>query len=75
METLFITGAGTHIPYGFPSGRKLITDIIYGVENEKYAKERLGLEKNLKKILTEDLSITQKGLLNSELATFWWTPS
>lgn len=64
MNTLFITGAGAHIPYGFPSGRDLIKDIIYGVKCQKYAKEELGLKKKLEDILTEDLPRIDKGPLN-----------
>lgn len=33
-KTLFILGAGASVPYGYPTGQKLIADIISDIEND-----------------------------------------
>ncbi len=48
-NTLFILGAGAHMPYGFPSGQQLVSDLLYGFTDVNYSGQKFGINYSIEK--------------------------
>ncbi len=62
-NTLFILGAGAHMPYGFPSGQKLVSDLLYGFTDQNYSKEHFSIDENISDIFLKN-RIWSPGVIN-----------
>lgn len=63
-NTLFVLGAGAHIPYGFPSGQKLVKVILNALEDHEFSQEELSLQTGLAHILTSQTGLVENRILH-----------
>ncbi|KKR05565.1 MAG: hypothetical protein UT34_C0002G0072 [candidate division WS6 bacterium GW2011_GWF2_39_15] len=64
VETILVLGAGSSIPYGFPSGEQLVQEMLLKMSSDKYVKEKL---KNISQPIIDDLRLTLESPLNASI--------